>query len=753
MQLNQDLNSNLIKSLTSVHLPPPPSSHMNNHHQHFHPQQGHPQQMGNGFSAGPNEIIYNERVPLGVNQELNMNMNPNISTMELHPRSLKISKRRSNTTEELALPLTTPPHTISRSETRPSKSKIQKVDDTPTLNTGRSKKQAAAQNPLSPQYSSPSSSLIEITSDPATSSATRKVTKPPQPSFIARPKLSTAQQQAEEEAQAKAFELPSPSKMPQIVHESDTKPPYSYATLIGMAILRGEGRKLTLSQIYSWISSTFKYYRRNDVGWQNSIRHNLSLNKAFVKTEKSSDGKGHYWEIVKGYEMQFVKGKSGKKSFGNVQFESGFPNNVPSVPIMKPIESDQTSSAIITPSSNSTPRPPNKRLSSDTATFKKNNRINKSDEDDSEFESEDDEVSSAEEEISKTPKAQIRTTDSEVEERPSLRKSHTAIGLQRFSLPQGKHSLESDEEDEFGEQDSSKKLPRKKLQTKASSTGNGSLKNIPPLQAPDTTWAASASGDRVIFGQIKPEISIESPKNGLSLPMPYTSSFSCNTNFELSPLKRQETGPLLEPLTPSSRLSSFNTTGSNTTAATSQHMSSSTSVHNHNNNSNWSTNYNSATKTPLRSTTSNNIQNITNSGIINSAQASHFYNFIKTPTSKMKTPNSNSIMKKFWNSPSFIDDFYTSPSIPRNSDDDYHKTFLGSPNKKSEGKSAYFENSGTYGFSDLFGVDICSVVKRAVESVNDDNKTDSQQQEKHSLSTVEQNGSSTDDDFDGNTTV
>lgn len=750
MQFNQDLNSNLIKSLTSVHLPPPPSSHMSQ--QAHHPQS---QQLGGSFqAAGTNEIILDERVPLKNATDLNIT-----TVSENYPRFLKASKRRSNTTDELSLPLTTPPHTVGRNETRPVKKNTQKIDDTP-LNTGRSKKQVTTQNPLSPQYSSPSST--NISSDPAvpSNSSTKKVTKPPQPTFISRPKSPAIQQEV--------FELPSPSKMPKIVHDSDAKPPYSYATLIGMAILRGEDRKLTLSQIYSWISSTFKYYRRNDVGWQNSIRHNLSLNKAFVKTEKSSDGKGHYWEIVKGFEMQFVKGKSGKRSFGNLQFESGLPNiqittgssnnttttttTTISEPATKPVSKD-----VVTPVQKST----NKRLSSDTASFKKNNRINKrdddddDDDDDSEFESDDDEGSSADE-LSKTPKSQIRSIDNDLEERPSLKKSHTAIGLQRFSLPRAKHLMESDDEEDGGyhegEVEDAKKLPRKKLQTKSVSTGNGSLRNIPSLQAPDTTWAASASGDRVIFGQIKPDITIESPKNfhhnnNISLPLPYTSSFSCNTNFELSPLKRQETGPLLEPLTPSSRLTSFNTTTSTTTAATSnpsnsqQHISTSALGHGHN-----SIN---PTKTPLRSTTSSNIQSITNSGLVNSAQASHFYNFIKTPTSRMKTPNSNSIVRKFWNSPSFIDDFYTSPSIPRNSDDDYHKSFFGSPNKKTERKSAYFENSGTYGFSDLFGVDICSVVKRAVESVNDDNK----EQEKHSLSTVEQNGSSTDDDFDGNTTV
>lgn len=88
------------------------------------------------------------------------------------------------------------------------------------------------------------------------------------------------------------------------------KPPYSYIALIVMAIQSSPTKRLTLSEIYTFLQQHHPFFRGSYQGWKNSVRHNLSLNECFIKLPKGlgRPGKGHYWTLDPASEFLFEEG-------------------------------------------------------------------------------------------------------------------------------------------------------------------------------------------------------------------------------------------------------------------------------------------------------------------------------------------------------------------------------------------------------------------------------------------------------------
>ncbi|XP_039940818.1 forkhead box protein E3-like [Hirundo rustica] len=85
------------------------------------------------------------------------------------------------------------------------------------------------------------------------------------------------------------------------------RPPYSYVALITMAIRASPEQRLPLSSIYAYIAERFPFYRDRSRHWQNSVRHNLSLNPCFRRLPRHY-GRAGDWELHPAFHNMFPEG-------------------------------------------------------------------------------------------------------------------------------------------------------------------------------------------------------------------------------------------------------------------------------------------------------------------------------------------------------------------------------------------------------------------------------------------------------------
>ncbi|GLB41801.1 putative DNA ligase [Lyophyllum shimeji] len=78
---------------------------------------------------------------------------------------------------------------------------------------------------------------------------------------------------------------------------SPNKPDLSYAALVGQAILSSPEHRLTLQEIYDWITIVYPYFKRGETTWMNSIRHVLSTTVCFRKVPRERSVGRTQWAI------------------------------------------------------------------------------------------------------------------------------------------------------------------------------------------------------------------------------------------------------------------------------------------------------------------------------------------------------------------------------------------------------------------------------------------------------------------------
>ena len=171
--------------------------------------------------------------------------------------------------------------------------------------------------------------------------STKQAINPAQPATSSVPDIQYTQEEIK-----KILAQYNNSHLPLGMPLSTEKPPYSLSALIGMAIKSSRNDMVTTTDIYSFITSKFPYYKKADKNWKTHVKRVLSEDECFQKApfapREDKVARRTYWMISPFSTKNFMRGsfKNMKKTLTKRRRDSrSLPSmSVPSIMLMYPQE-------------------------------------------------------------------------------------------------------------------------------------------------------------------------------------------------------------------------------------------------------------------------------------------------------------------------------------------------------------------------------------------------------------------------------
>ncbi|KAF7256922.1 hypothetical protein EG68_05775 [Paragonimus skrjabini miyazakii] len=98
--------------------------------------------------------------------------------------------------------------------------------------------------------------------------------------------------------------------------DSSTCPPFTFHSLIYMSMQCLKRHKVTLKDIYTWITDNFAFFRCQTNDWQEALRQNLTSSRCFQRVPRRKEepgGKGDLWRLNPELQSQLVNNKISPK--------------------------------------------------------------------------------------------------------------------------------------------------------------------------------------------------------------------------------------------------------------------------------------------------------------------------------------------------------------------------------------------------------------------------------------------------------